>query len=425
MLRFKLLIGFAVLLCAQVMPAQIVSPVEMQEIGPQRLQAKYLPQLKGTAAAIAEHKFPYHLYFSRLLDIDESKQVKLPQRSIRFDKYEGETVLEMTCNYFASYSAEQMNINDRAKRTFLDVMLPLLQAAVPQFRGNDAFAAYAIEVSHHVRSKVMGVSAENAENVAIVLPREAAERLVAAKTPEEQQAALLEGKMFVDAEPFNIWVWGDTPPSQPVVADKDDKDADDAKPVRGRHKNTVEVASLKGAAVPEPTVSSRLVQAPAWPVRLIGPDTLAHLKSANGLAVDKLVKDLDGQAHFVPYAPPSFIAFHQGAYLQLNVTTTLDAPASTSQYKLAALAFDQHISHLLRPLLAYFPTVQDFDGFDISTTVKLPDSEKSEAVEFFLPFSSLRCFAAYDCTGQQVINSSFVLINGERAQVDLETAEAK
>ena len=257
MLRMKLLIGSLALLCAPAALAQIVSPIEMQDIGPQRLQAKYLPQLKATAAAISEHKFPYHLYFSRLLDIDETKQVKLPQRSIRFDKYEGETVLEMTCNYFASYSAEQMNINDRAKRTFLDVMLPLLQAAVPHFRGNDAFAAYALEVSHHVRSKVMGVSGENAENVASVLPREAAEKLVAAKTPEEQQAALLEGRMFVDAEPFNIWVWGDTPPPQAVVADKDDdKDSDDAKPARARHQHTVHVASLQGTGAPLRPISS-------------------------------------------------------------------------------------------------------------------------------------------------------------------------
>jgi len=36
----------------------------------------------------------------------------------------------------------------------------------------------------------------------------------------------------------------------------------------------------------------------------------------------------------------------------------------------------------------------------------------------------LRCYESYDCTGQQLINSSFVLINGERVSLDLQSAEA-
>jgi len=30
--------------------------------------------------------------------------------------------------------------------------------------------------------------------------------------------------------------------------------------------------------------------------------------------------------------------------------------------------------------------------------------EKSLAVEFFLPVSAMRCYAQYDCTGQQLLN---------------------
>ena len=70
-----------------------------------------------------------------------------------------------------------------------------------------------------------------------------------------------------------------------------------------------------------------------------------------------MIKSLDKEAHFVPYAPPTFIGFRQGAYLQLSITTQLDAPAGTSRYKLAALAFDEHISHLIRPVLDFFPAM--------------------------------------------------------------------
>jgi hypothetical protein len=47
----------------------------------------------------------------------------------------------------------------------------------------------------------------------------------------------------------------------------------------------------------------------------------------------------------------------------------------------------------------------------------------SEAVEFFFPFSLLRCYQKYDCTGQQLIDGGTVLVNGERVSLDLQTAE--
>jgi hypothetical protein len=37
----------------------------------------------------------------------------------------------------------------------------------------------------------------------------------------------------------------------------------------------------------------------------------------------------------------------------------------------------------------------------------------------------MRCFAAYDCTGQQLLDSGTVVMNGERAKLDLEIAEGK
>jgi hypothetical protein len=48
----------------------------------------------------------------------------------------------------------------------------------------------------------------------------------------------------------------------------------------------------------------------------------------------------------------------------------------------------------------------------------------TEAVEFFFPVDALRCYEAYDCTGQQLIDQGSVLINGERVSLDLQIAEA-
>lgn len=416
----RIALVFVMMALAAVARAQVVTPYEIEDIGPRRLQVKYLPQLKQVAATVDAHKFPFPFYFSNQLDVDLKQQLKLPQRSIRFEKYDGQTVLAMTGNYYAAYPPS-MDENERVKHTFLDVMLPLLQAAVPRFEHNEAIASYAIEVSHHVRRKVMGIDAENPENVALFLPREAAEKLISNPTnPEVEQEALLEGHLFVDADPFNLWVWGDTPPPPAEKAK--------AKPDKRRKpekEKTVEVASLNAVAPePEPTISPILTRTPDWPVRNVSKETLADLQNRNSALLAKIAKEMDPEAHFVPYAPPAFVSFHQAAYLQLSITTTLTGPANGSQYELAALAFDEHIAHLVRPLLAYFPIVQDFDGVDFSTTVKVPGSDKAEAVEFVIPFSALRCFASYDCTGQQVINNSFVLINGDRASLDLQSAEA-
>jgi hypothetical protein len=146
----------------------------------------------------------------------------------------------------------------------------------------------------------------------------------------------------------------------------------------------------------------------------------------NQETIDRMIKSLDKEAHFVPYAPPSFIGFRQGAYLQLSINTQLDAPSGTSRYKEAALAFDDHVSHLIRPLLEFFPGEIDFDGVDFSSVIHLKNGDdKTQSVEYFFPVRMMRCFASYDCTGQQLINSGTVLINGERSELDLQVAEGK
>ena len=47
-----------------------------------------------------------------------------------------------------------------------------------------------------------------------------------------------------------------------------------------------------------------------------------------------------------------------------------------------------------------------------------------ESVEFVVPFSALHCYARYDCTGQELISRSIILINGERVTLDLQRAES-
>ena len=303
-----------------------------------------------------------------------------------------------------------MDGNARARKTFLDVMLPLLKATVPQFPSDQDFQGFALEVSHHIRGTVSGIKAENPENVVLILPRAAAKKLVNANDVEAQQAALLDGRAYLNGEPMTLWLSDD-----PIPADWN-------KRAKGKRERALETPSQPVPAA-EASVSQALIK--PMPVRLITPSTLKALQDSHQDVVARVLRDLTSQANFVSYAAPAFVGFHEGAYLQLSMTTNLDQKQPASRYAAAALAFDEHISHLVRPVLAYFQQDSSFDGVDFSTTVKGPALEKSLSVEFFLPFSAMRCYAQYDCSGQHLLDSGIVLINGERSGLDLQASETK
>ena len=398
--------------------AQVLTPMEVPDPKDQRLQQQYLKALMDIGAQVEAHKFPYPFYLSRTLDIDLEKQKQMDQRSIRFATRDGQALLEITGNYYAAYSAERMDSYARVKQTFNDVVMPLLNAAVPHFPDDTTFGAFAIEVSHHVRQKVMGISSEHAENVAIIIPVLAAQKLVDAKTDDQRQAAVLEAKVFLNTQPFSLWLMEGAP----------SEEWKESKAARPSPKNqTVDVAgsSPNPQASAAASVATSLMKPSAAPMRIFTAESLAKMQRQNEDAISRMTKALDKEAHFFPYAPPTFIGFRQGAYLQLSFATALNAPAGTSRYKLAALAFDEHVSHLVRPVLSYFPGDPDFDGIDFSSTIRLPDGSNTVAVEFFFPFRTMRCFASYDCTGQQLLDSGTILINGERSSLDLQVAEGK
>src|ERR1039457_3438371 len=177
MRRIELLAG---MLSAGLLCAQVVSPPEIRDPELRELQQKHFAELKAVAVAIASHQFPYRFYFSRTLDLNEDQQKTRDQRSIQFAKYGHQTVVEILGNYYAAYSDELMKREERARRTFEDVMLPMLRAEVSQLSDEPKMQGFALEISHHVRKKVLGVSGEHPENVVLVIPKAAALRLVSA-----------------------------------------------------------------------------------------------------------------------------------------------------------------------------------------------------------------------------------------------------
>src|SRR5208337_4771370 len=132
--------------------------------------------------------------------------------------------------------------------------------------------------------------------------------------------------------------------------------------------NAQSVQAQSGAEVataPQNPVKPK--EPPPPPPRDTSAQALAALQLSDQPVVDQIVKEMEPQAHFVAYAPPKFVAFRQGIYLELSINSDLPASAAGSRYKLAATAFDDHVAHLIRPLLPYFKDnkgkdIQDFDG---------------------------------------------------------------
>jgi hypothetical protein len=405
-------------------PAQVFAPEEIRDPELRALQEKYRNELKLIPQILAAHEFPYKFYFSRRLDVAEKDQPRNDQRSVQFDRYKGKVVLKITGNYFVSYSAELMTPEQRARETYQEVMLPLLRAAVRALEHADAPHAFAFEISHHVRRKVLGISSEAAENVVLILPKAAAERMLDATEPKAQEAALFEAQIFLNAAPISLFGGAGSSGGAADLVAGDSK----ASPPTASPSPTVSPTLLQGFTIPG------LANKPNEPgnepalARDSSPQALKDLQKSYQSVLDRMVQDLEGQANFIRYAPPTFIAFHNGIYLQLSLTSILPPGAAGSQYRLAALAFDQHVSHLIRPVYAYLKDRGDFDGIDFSATVRLGSPAEAGgnpmAVEFMFPLADVRAYAAFDCTGQQLIDGSYVLINGERVGLNLQAAEA-
>jgi hypothetical protein len=420
------------LIGARLVPAQVVASVEMTDPTLRALQERSFADLKTVGQNIAGHQFSFPFYLSRRLDIDEKIQKRTDQHSIRFEHYNGATVIAISGNYYGAYAADKFNAEQRARQTFQDVVVPILKAVVPTFQGNAAVQGYAVEVSHHVIGKTMGMPIERPENLMVYFPQAAAVKLVAAESNLAMQGALLDADVMLNAKQLNIWM---TDEEQEPAKGSEPTPAEVARataPVAiatPANVASAERSHTETAAPSQPDIKPAPAPLPPPPhARDSSPQALAELQSSIQGSSNQMLKELEPEAHFVTYAPPAFIPFHHQVYLELSMTTVLAEPTEISRYKLAALAFDEHISPLIRRVLTYFPGDQNFDGISFSTTVRPrtkpgAPAAKVLSVEFFFSLEYLRRYQSYDCTGQQLINDGIVLINGERAGLDLELAQ--
>jgi len=139
-----------------------------------------------------------------------------------------------------------------------------------------------------------------------------------------------------------------------------------------------------------------------------------------------LAKEGVAKFHFLEYAPPAFVVFHQQLALQMTLKNPLEfAPAKSSIYKRAAQSFDLFLAPQLKDLTERISADVEFQLFDFSVLNKLSPGPKgtSEAVEFICPRAALKKFVDAEITNQQLLDQSFILVNGVRIALNLQLVE--
>jgi len=139
-----------------------------------------------------------------------------------------------------------------------------------------------------------------------------------------------------------------------------------------------------------------------------------------------LAKEGAAKFHFVTYAPPTFVVFHEQMALQMTLKNSLQfGPAKGSIYKRAAQSFDLFLAPLLKDISERVSPDVEFQLFDFSVLNKLSPGAKetSEAIEFICPRTALKRFVNTEITNQQLLDQSIVLVNGVRIALNLQLVE--
>jgi hypothetical protein len=151
-----------------------------------------------------------------------------------------------------------------------------------------------------------------------------------------------------------------------------------------------------------------------------------RLEEKYHLQLAALAKEGAARYHFVDYAPPAFVIFHDQVALQMTLKNSLSfGSGKGSIYKRAAQSFDLFLAPLLKDVTARVSPDVEFQLYDFSVLNKLSPGvkETSEAVEFICPRAAVKQFVNAEITNQQLLDQSVVLVNGVRIALNLQLVE--
>ena len=445
----KLLVLASLLIFGWTPASAHVSPNEILNPNLKALEQTYFQQLIGINQSIAKTKFPFPFYLSRYVGLDPAKQAEADSRGLEFVRFQDRVILKVTGNYNAAYSTLQMTQNERAAATFRAVILPILNVVTAALPEDLACDGIGFEISHHTRTNDRSYDFEGKENLVVVFDRADAWAMARASSDAQRQEILNRSKVFVsgvdyglsltERDPLNVQTLARSIPAKP------DATSSARSTALASHSTLLKPATppaLAPAAAP-PASSAAESAAPATSAAAIAKleapaaaDPVATPASTQADAdrldekyqsqLTALAKEGAAKFHFVAYAPPAFVLFHDQIALQITLKNSLQfGTPKGSIYKRAAQSFDLFLAPLLKDISGRVSPDVEFQLYDFSVLNKLSPGAKetSEAIEFICPRKALRQFVNAEITNQQLLDQSVVLVNGVRIALNLQLVE--
>jgi hypothetical protein len=414
---------------AQVNPNEILNP------DLKALEKEYFPQLKSLNQAIAKMHFPFPFFLSRYVGIEPSKQTETDSRGLEFVKFRDRTVLKITGNYEAAYSATQFTRNERAARTFQDVLLPILQTVTQGIPPDIASDAIGFEVSYHTRSAEKSYDYEGKELLVIVVDRADSFVLAQATNDTERQNVLNKSLIFLGGQEFGLsllekdpYATSSLPSTKASKIDSSSTTDSSTTLSRLNHSNPTTIPLAAPGTAPEYSLSTPTKPDLSQAKPVATQADVDRLQTQYQAQLDTLSKEGQAKFQFVEYDPPAFVIISKQVALQMTLRNNLRFDIEKSSiYKRAAQSFDLFLAPKLRDILDKVPDDYAVAAYDFSVVNPLTSGsssrERSEAVEFILPANLARQFVNNEITNQALIDKSQVLVNGVRIALNLQLVE--
>jgi len=406
-------------------------PNEIRDPDLKALEKEYFSQLKSIHQAVGRMHFPFPFYLSRYVGLEPAKQAEADSRGLEFVKFRDRTVLKTTGNYEAAYLANHFTRNERAARTFTDVILPILKViteTVPTDIGCDSIG---FEVAYHTRAVEKSYDYEGKEQLVIVLDRQDAFLMAQTTNDTARQDILNRSMIFLGGEEYGLsledkdpLIVTELPRTKPAKNSASSATGSSLAASRLSKTNPNLLPAAGGGADRAATVAVKPDLSQAKPAATQA--DAERLQSQYQGQLEALSKEGQAKFQFVDYDPPSFVVINKEMALQMTLRNTLRFDTEKSSiYKRAAQTFDLFLAPKMKDILEKVPedTALEAYVFAVMNPLAAGTKERSEAIEFIFPKNLARQFSNSEITNQALIDKGQVLVNGVRIALNLQLVE--
>ncbi|MGH9713023.1 MAG: hypothetical protein ACRD5M_06965 [Candidatus Acidiferrales bacterium] len=409
---------------AQVIPSDIMNP-KLRAV-----EQTYLSHLQSLHHSIGGMQFPHTFVLTRYVGVDPDRQTSLDTRGLEFVNFQNRMLLKTSGFYSAAFDSGQLTQNERAGRTFHEVVVPILRLIVQELPPEAECDGIGFEIAYHVRPRGKNSEYEGREILAVVLSRDDALALANESGNEKRQEILDHSEIYVDGKLFGLALGQKGPiniealerpssiesASMRVTSGSSSSSSAWVSPTNSPHTPIASAPSAHASPAEKPAADLKPAASPA---------DAGRLQAQVQPQLDALLQESGDKFHLVAYAPPSIAVYHKQLVLQLTLRNPLTFEMEKSSiYKRAAQTFDLFLAPELKALVPKLPQDSQIDALDFSILNRLGnEKDTSEAVEFVCPVKSIRAFVDDEITSQGLINQSLVLVNGVRVELHLEIVE--